>query len=190
MNTKKSTIISTILVLAFLIITFLVVSKNSFLINFDTSIKTFVESHQFPAISNLMLSVTQIGNVYEASIIFAIFGLFLYLKNKKYFFKFGLATFLGIMFFWIIKLLVLRVRPDSPYLLETDTSFPSGHATMAMIFLLSSIFLLIPLLKNKFSKITFTAIAFIVFPLLALSRIYLSVHFTSDVVAGIILGGI
>jgi undecaprenyl-diphosphatase len=190
MNTKNKTIISSLLILAFLVITFLVINKNPLIENFDNTINTFLNAHQSPIVSSLALSITQLGDVYEAFIIFAIFGLFIYLKNRKNFFKFGLATFLGIIFFWIIKLLVLRVRPDSPYLLETDTSFPSGHATIATIFLLSSIFLIIPMLKNNFSKITFTIVTLIIFPLVALSRIYLSVHWTTDVIAGIILGGI
>jgi undecaprenyl-diphosphatase len=136
-----------------------------------------------------MISITKIGDVYEVLAIIAIFGLFLLLKNKDYFYSFVITSGLGVTLSWIIKWLVQRARPVNS-LMEYDYSFPSSHATIAAIFLLSSIFLLIPLMKKGFSKNIFATIVCIIFPLVAFSRIYLSVHWTSDVIAGILLGAI
>ena len=133
-----------------------------------------------------MLSITKILNPIEAVIIFAIFGLFLFLKNRHYFYSFTIATALGTLLPLGLKFLTQIQRPN--LLLEQDFSFPSAHATIATIFLLSSIFFLMPLMKNGFSKNIFKIITYIIFPLVAFSRIYLSVHWTSDVLAGIVLG--
>ena len=143
-------------------------------------------AHQYPSVTSFILSITKILNLVEAFIIFLVFGIFLIIKNRHYFYSFTIATVLGTLLPWIIKLLTQIPRPG--LLLEQDYSFPSGHATIATIFLLSSIFFLAPLLKNRFAKIIFTSITYIVFPLVAFSRIYLSIHWTSDVLAGIILG--
>ena len=70
--------------------------------------------------------------------------------GKKYFYIFTLTTASGFALVEIIKYLVQRARPYN--LLEQGYSFPSAHATIVTIFLLSSIFLLAPLMKKVFTK--------------------------------------
>jgi undecaprenyl-diphosphatase len=186
MTMRKKVVIISSLILGFLIIVLLVINKNAFVVSLDNSINNFMLSHQFPSFTGAMLSITNILNPFEAFVIFIMFGLFLLLKNKKYFYTFTIATALGTLLPIIIKLSTLIQRPG--ILIEQDYSFPSGHATIATVFLLSSIYLLTPYIKKGFSKYSFILITSIVFPLVAFSRIYLSIHWTSDVIAGIILG--
>ncbi|MFH0755093.1 MAG: phosphatase PAP2 family protein [bacterium] len=183
---KNKTIILSFLILIFLIITFFVINQNTFIINLDNIINNFMGNNQIPYINKTMSSITKIGDVYETFIIFIIFGLFLILKNKKKFYIFTFATFLGIISTEIIKHLIQKVRPYN--LIEQGFSFPSAHTVIATIFLFSSIFLLLPMMKENFLKKVFLLIISIIFPLIAFSRIYLSFHWTSDVFAGIILG--
>ena len=129
--------------------------------------------------------MTKIGGFFGSLIIILLIGLFLSSKNTKYFHIFILATILGALLPFIIKILTGIPRPS---LFPTDFSFPSGHATIATIFLFSIIFLLIPIIKSGVLKYVLLTAAIIVFPLIAFSRIYLSVHWTSDVIAGIFLG--
>jgi undecaprenyl-diphosphatase len=186
MNKKNKILNLGYTLLTFIVITLLVSSNNNFIINLDNIVRIFIESHQYPLITNLMLNITKIGDVLGSLIIIIIFGSFLMLRNKNSLYIFLLATPLGIILALIIKYLVRRPRPYN--LLEQGFGFPSSHATVAAIFLLSSIFLIVPLVKNKFSAKLFLIITSIMFPLVAFSRIYLSVHFTSDVIAGIFLG--
>ena len=169
-------------------ITFLVVTNNTNVTNLDKVIYNFINTHQSSSVYNFLLSITKIGDVFESFIIFLIFGLFLMLKDKNNLYKFIQTTFLGLALVEIIKYFIQRTRPVNP--LELGLSFPSAHATLATVFLLSSIFLLAPLIKEKISKNIFLTATSIIFPLIAFSRIYLSVHWTSDVVAGIILGSV
>lgn len=184
----SKTIILSFLILIFITIALLVISKNAFVINLDSTINTLVLNNQSPYIRSLMLSITSVGDAYGTIIIFLVFGLFLFSKNKKSFYTFAISTFSGVALMEIIKYLVRRPRPYN--LIEQGSSFPSAHSTVAIIFLLSSIFLLAPMIKNTFSKNVFLLVTCITFPLVILSRIYLSVHWTSDVLAAIILGSI
>ncbi len=189
MNQKGKIIGLVILAALFLIVTFGVTSQNSILIGFDRNIAGFASTVHSTGLDNFMLSITKLCDPYEAFVIFLIFGIFMIIKKKKYlFYIFTIATGLGIILTEIIKFLVERTRPPMHLLMETGYSFPSAHATIAAVFLLSAIFLISPLLQNRFSKIVWLTICIIIFPLVAISRIYLSVHFTTDVLASIIIG--
>jgi len=112
--------------------------------------------------------------------------------------KAGCAMLLGLAFGAIItnvcvKPLVMRPRPYSyegsvyyEYWLllgchtESDYSFPSGHVTAAM----DSIFALF--LKERGKKWRWALLLFPIF--MAVSRIYLSVHYLSDVLGGFVVG--
>jgi len=157
--------------------------------NFDNQIAVWVNGIHFPTLDEIMLLVTKLGNPYESIFIFIVFSvLFIAKKKKMSFYILAIATADGTILPEIIKNLIARPRPESLLLQETGYSFPSGHAVMSTVFLLSSFFLIAPLIKNKTARIVFLIIATIVFVSIALSRIYLSVHFTSDVIAGIFLG--
>lgn len=188
MNTKTKTYLLTSLIVIFTFIAFLVVNKNNFILNLDNFIYNFFVNNQSQAVSKTMLSITKICNPFEAFTIFIVFGIFLSVKHLKYFHAFAIATFLGAILPIIIKYVTLRTRPST--LLEQDYSFPSGHATIATVFLLSSIIFLAPYIKRTFSSNLFIIITSIIFPLVAFSRIYIGAHWTSDVIAGVILGAI
>ena len=167
-------------------------NENSIVLNLDNLIHNWISNHQYPVIYNTMLSITSIGDVLGVVIIFLIFGLFLFYKNPSIKNRairiFTLSAVFGVMFTETIKHLVQRIRPYN--LLEQSFSFPSAHAMISTIFLLSSIFLIAPLIEKRVIKNTFLITVSIFFPLVALSRIYLSVHYISDIMAGVVLGSI
>lgn len=87
---------------------------------------------------------------------------------------------------WLLKPLLGRERPqlfDSLIMLPADLSFPSGHATHASVFFIG-LWLLLPAHLRLLGLLP----AIGVIGLVALSRLYLQVHWLSDVIVGSVLG--
>lgn len=90
----------------------------------------------------------------------------------------------------ILKMLYDRPRPDIvDHLVATHTaSFPSGHATMSTVVYLTLAALIVRLVDQTRVRIYVISVAALVAILVGLSRIYLGVHWPSDVAAGWALG--
>lgn len=95
-----------------------------------------------------------------------------------------IATLLNIF----LKNIIQRPRPNDFRLIsETGYSFPSGHSMISMAFYGFLIYLSIKYLKNKKMKIVLITFLSILIILIGISRIYLGVHYTSDVIAGFMI---
>lgn len=89
----------------------------------------------------------------------------------------------------LIKVIVARPRPDINRLVrETGYSFPSGHSITSMVFYGYLVYLIYKYIDNKKIKIPLMIFLIILIPIIGLSRIYLGVHYTSDVLCGFLLG--
>ncbi|MHB8860485.1 MAG: phosphatase PAP2 family protein [Minisyncoccota bacterium] len=89
-----------------------------------------------------------------------------------------------------LKDIVQRARPDGliPAITESGFSFPSGHAVASMAFYGFVAFLLCRQYPRHAKLIGAAAAAIIL--AIGFSRLYLGVHFPSDVIAGYVLGGL
>ena len=90
-----------------------------------------------------------------------------------------------------LKVLVGRARPDMPLrlLVETEPSFPSGHATDSTAFFVSvAIVLAVVVLRRPLARALTLAAGFAVPAVIGLTRLELGVHWPSDVIAGWALG--
>ena len=85
----------------------------------------------------------------------------------------------------LLKLLFARPRPNlfPPVVTETSFSFPSGHAMTAV-----AVYGLLSLLLWQRGRHSWALLAGLWVPLVALSRVYLGVHYPSDVLASLALG--
>ncbi len=91
---------------------------------------------------------------------------------------------------WTLKAAFARTRPDIvPHLREVvDSSFPSGHALTSAAVYLTLGALLMRIAEGRLAKYYCIAIAMFVTFLVGMSRVFLGVHYPSDVVAGWLLG--
>lgn len=90
-----------------------------------------------------------------------------------------------------VKLLVKRPRPDGFRLILIDGySFPSGHSASSLAFYGFLIYLLLNNCKNNKVKILLTIILVILILSIGVSRVYLGVHYASDVLGGFILSSL
>lgn len=96
----------------------------------------------------------------------------------------------GIMY--VLKHLIERARPPVSYqaYIESGFSLPSGHATIAAAFYGFCIYLIWNLFPPSLSRTLATVGIGIVISGIAFSRLYLGVHYMSDILAGLLLGGI
>ena len=90
---------------------------------------------------------------------------------------------------FIIKILVSRSRPlEYMLIFEDNYSFPSAHSMLAVAFYGYLAYIAIKYVKNKYLKVLSVSGCVILTLLVGISRIFLGVHFTTDVLCGLLFG--
>lgn len=118
----------------------------------------------------------------------AIASIFL-LKDKKYSKLIILNLTLSFILNKVLKLIIARPRPSRLRLvIESGYSFPSGHSMVSFAFYGFLIYLISKNLKNKKIKYPLIALLSLLILLIGISRIYLGVHYVTDVLGGYIIG--
>lgn len=111
--------------------------------------------------------------------------LFILIKNKKIGFSIFLNLVIITMLNQLLKRILQRPRPTEFRIIEeTGYSFPSGHSMISMAFYGYLIYLIYKYVKNKYVKWISIIILSILICSIGISRIYLGVHYTSDVLGG------
>ena len=88
----------------------------------------------------------------------------------------------------LLKYIVQRPRPNEFRLInESGYSFPSGHSMASTAFYGFLIYLIYKKVKNKKLKIILITLLTLLIILIGISRIYLGVHYTTDVIAGFLV---
>ena len=173
---KKRYITSLVLLIFFIIIMILVITCN--ITTFDDNIYNLLYSLRSSSMDLIMKTITQFGNTIPVIIITLV--LMITLTSRKEVFLIGSNTILTVGSNQILKHIICRPRPNHLRLIvENGYSFPSGHSS-------SSFAVGYTMLRKGNKKIGIPAIILAI--LIALSRLYVAVHFPSDVVTGIIIG--
>lgn len=181
---KKKRII-VVLYTLFLIDLFLVITKQTIYI--DELMYQSIISIKNPAITSIMILITDLAST--RFIIFANCVLILlcfFLKKTKWLLITISSIYSGITNSFL-KMVIKRIRPIGIALVvENGYSFPSGHSMIAMLFY-GMIFYLIAKHKLKGYRIICTILGIYIFSV-GISRIYLGVHYASDVIGGWLFG--
>ena len=111
--------------------------------------------------------------------------LFITIKNKKIGLLIGINLVTITILNQIFKFILQRPRPTENRIInENGYSFPSGHSMISMAFYGFLIYLIYKYVKNKKLKYISITLISILIIFIGISRIYLGVHYTSDVLAG------
>ena len=155
------------------------------ILNFDHDVINFVSFIINTYFTSFFKALTNFGDWYIPTMI--IVCIFLFIKNKKYFYILSSGYVFSGLIVFVSKLLIQRPRPIKALIdIPKSFSFPSGHTLTSIVFYITLWYLLTYKSNKKTKIITFIITLFIVI-LIGISRIYLGVHYFSDVVGGIIL---
>lgn len=175
--------------LLFSVLTFLVVQNASWFHQLDSAIYQFnwKPNEIITSIVNIFAKTATIVPIFIVSLIIS----FVLWRKKQKLLAFWISSNVLVVsaIGFILKNLVARTRPNVGQLAErTSYSFPSGHSLLAMC-LACSIILIAQSIYSKRSKnyrhLKTVLILYVI--LIGLSRIYLRVHYPSDVIAGFLL---
>ena len=134
---------------------------------------TFLGTHTFLIPANLLL-----------------IAWFFFIKKKRWWsIKIPAVALSSLLLMFLLKFIFERPRPSDPLLAEAaGFSFPSGHALMSVTFYGLLLYIIFQSVKNKLLRICFATFFIFLILMIGFSRIYLRVHYASDVIAGFSLG--
>ncbi|MBT9537290.1 MAG: bifunctional DedA family/phosphatase PAP2 family protein [Nitrospirae bacterium] len=155
----------------------------------DFRIQRFIEGVITPDVTRFMVDITNWGGVYL--IVLVTGAAALYLLYKRYWwelFAFFLVTGGGETVLFLLKHLFHRPRPTQQLVMAYGYSFPSGHTFSAVVLYGFLIYMTWKLVKSEALRFIIFSIAILLIILVGISRIYLNVHWLTDVLGGYAAG--
>ena len=176
--------IASVSLVAFLVMMILVLNNYTFKID---KFNVVVAENRTSGWTSFFKYFTHIGSFYTLAVL-AVIGvvlLFFVFKQKRLSIVSGVCFACVCVSNYIIKRIVERPRPLNLMIIkETGFSFPSGHTMMSFAFFGLLIWITAMLIKNKPLKISLISIFSVLVLMISFSRIYLGVHYLTDILAG------
>lgn len=152
----------------------------------DTRIAHWFHAHATPGLTQFMLLVTNLNGVLAVSIYTVLLAIFLWWRRQWYWLiALALSVPGGMLLNIAMKYAFQRTRPyfDNPLLTLTTYSFPSGHVAAATLWYGLLAVMIVVHVRARYWRTLAVLAAFLLIVLVALTRLYLGVHYLSDVLA-------
>lgn len=178
-------------ILAFVMLGYVVKFYPEAIKGFDSSIQTIVRGHLPAGLTSFFKVITSLGSEIGIFIYTLALAIFFYFKKSwkmEGYLLFGNLVLMGILS-TLFKYLYNRSRPNLTYLIPRPMgpSFPSWHAASTLIVAMSLAVIIGQRLANKSLVRLLQALLILLAFLTALSRIYLGVHYPTDILAAWLL---
>ena len=159
----------------------------------DVAIQSWVHGFARPGLTEMMRGLSWIGSPYATGAAVALAAGMLWWRRMKDDAVLVAAAALGaVMLDEVMKLHFKRLRPDVPWALvhEHSFSFPSGHSVLAMVMYGVIVYKTQDKLWSPWAKTALMAGALAMVVGIGVSRVYLGVHYPSDVAGGYFVGAV
>lgn len=180
--------INTFFLILFLVV-LLEVLNNGTLVQLDLFLNMAmpqIRTSFFTSLSILIDVIFDLVSMIVISILLSVFLLRRYCKKFALFFS--MTILLDALVLLVLKEIIMRPRPLNGIISKTDFSFPSGHTADAVVFFGFLTYLIMHKSESRAIKgITISISSFMIL-LIGFSRIYLNVHWLTDVIGGFALG--
>jgi len=164
----------------------ILISKQK-IVSFDSAVISFIQGLESPLLTDIMKFFTFIGSTVSVAVLAmgALFFLYIVLGHRSELILLIAAVLGSNLLFITLKLFFQRARPDLHRLIEVSGySFPSGHATNACTLYGILAFLLWRHIPTRLGRTILVIISIIMILTIGISRIYLGVHYPSDIIGG------
>lgn len=158
---------------------------------FDEKVSAFIISFRRDWLTHYFIFTTHLGDRYAYVAFTILMAAFYLMKHKSWRFIIQITSvlILASLSNIVLKRVINRTRPSLEHLVSVNTlSYPSGHSMSAMAFFGFLIFLSLRYTMPQWLRITFIIFLMMLILTIGISRIYLGVHYPSDVLAGFIGG--
>jgi undecaprenyl-diphosphatase len=155
-------------------------------LEFDNTVRAAIHAVASPSLTRFMQALTFLGSPAFVSVAYvACVGIFLYVRWKRAVGWLTLSLLGGTVLDFTLKLAFHRARPVAFFgMSPASFSFPSGHAAGAICFFGVLAGLIASRLRNFPARVAVWAIAVTLVAGIGISRVYLGVHYPTDVLAG------
>ncbi len=163
------------------------------IVKLDASFSQFIFLYRSATLAKMFYIITNFADQITISVLLAITLAYFYFKKELAYLYALILNFIGTeASVYFIKIFINRDRPSAniAYYIENSKSFPSGHATIAVAFFGFIIYYLVRHSVKKNGRTLLTLLGFFLIALIGFSRIYLGVHYLSDVLGGFLIGGL
>ncbi|CAJ1181331.1 hypothetical protein CPR19088_GLDEOEPO_01501 [Companilactobacillus paralimentarius] len=185
---KKLFILTISLLIIFGFWTINVALQTNLIKSFDTMLINQIYHHNNFSLS-IFRPLTNIGDTFETILVTAI--IFLLLIVKKYYYAAIYLVLNKVIVAGLnslVKIIIERPRPShTHYVYAGGFSFPSGHSASSFALYISILIISLYIFKNLKSKIIISTLCVLMVILIGYSRIFLGVHYPSDVLGGYLL---
>lgn len=181
---KFSIFVVVLCLILFSIICYGVLSYDSLVI--DTKVYSFITNNIMnDGLTPILKAITELGGV--AFTVLAGVLIFMFCKKNRWFITIDLVGVTLVN--QVIKHIIRRPRPNVLRLVEeSGYSFPSGHSMVSMAFYGIIIYLVYKNVSNKYLKCILIILLSLLILSIGFSRIYVGVHYFTDVAGGFLLG--
>lgn len=154
---------------------------------FDFNVLLSISSIRSPILTRLMIFISEFCNMIFIFVV--VLFLLLLVKEKTHKFLVVINTLGAYLLTGFIKLIFARPRPIIFMLVnEKSYSYPSGHALISTAFYGILAYLCYKNIENKYWKYISPFLLIILSIAISFSRLYLGVHYLTDVMTGILIG--